>query len=275
MRRDRLAQVVVVTSGKGGVGKTTSAAAFATGLAQRGKKTVVIDFDVGLRNLDLIMGCERRVVFDFINVINGDAKLNQALIRDKRIDNLYVFPTSQTRDKDALKRDGVGRVIDELKQSFDYIICDSPAGIEHGALTALYFADSAIIVTNPEVSSVRDSDRIIGLLASKSRRAERNEKPVAEHLLLTRYSAERVSRGEMLTVEDVKEILSVPLLGIIPESETVLRASNTGTPVILDTESPAGRAYDDAVARLLGETRELRFLRPERRSLFRTIFGRA
>jgi septum site-determining protein MinD len=275
MRRDRLAQVVVVTSGKGGVGKTTSAAAFATGLAQRGKKTVVIDFDVGLRNLDLIMGCERRVVFDFINVINGDAKLNQALIRDKRIDNLYVFPTSQTRDKDALKRDGVGRVIDELKQSFDYIICDSPAGIEHGALTALYFADSAIIVTNPEVSSVRDSDRIIGLLASKSRRAERNEKPVAEHLLLTRYSAERVARGEMLTVEDVKEILSVPLLGIIPESETVLRASNTGTPVILDTESPAGRADDDAVARLLGETRELRFLRPERRSLFRSIFGRA
>jgi septum site-determining protein MinD len=275
MRRDRLAQVVVVTSGKGGVGKTTTAAAFATGLAQRGKKTVVIDFDVGLRNLDLIMGCERRVVFDFINVINGDAKLNQALIRDKRIDNLYVFPTSQTRDKDALKRDGVARVIDELKQGFDYIICDSPAGIEHGALTALYFADSAIIVTNPEVSSVRDSDRIIGLLASKSRRAERNEKPVAEHLLLTRYSAERVARGEMLTVEDVKEILSVPLLGIIPESETVLRASNTGTPVILDTESPAGRAYDDAVARLLGETRELRFVRPERRSIFRTIFGRA
>ncbi len=275
MRRGRLSQVVVVTSGKGGVGKTTTAAAFATGLAQRGKKTVVIDFDVGLRNLDLIMGCERRVVFDFINVINGDAKLNQALIRDKRIDNLYVFPTSQTRDKDALKRDGVARVIDELKQNFDYIICDSPAGIEHGALTALYFADSAIIVTNPEVSSVRDSDRIIGLLASKSRRAERNEKAVTEHLLLTRYSAERVARGEMLTVEDVKEILSIPLLGIIPESETVLRASNTGTPVILDTESPAGRAYDDAVARLLGETRELRFLLPERRNIFRAIFGRA
>ncbi len=243
-----MAQVVVVTSGKGGVGKTTTAAAFATGLAQRGKKTVVIDFDVGLRNLDLIMGCERRVVFDFINVINGDAKLNQALIRDKRIDNLYVFPTSQTRDKDALKRDGVARVIDELKQGFDYIICDSPAGIEHGALTALYFADSAIIVTNPEVSSVRDSDRIIGLLASKSRRAERNEKPVAEHLLLTRYSAERVARGEMLTVEDVKEILSVPLLGIIPESETVLRASNTGTacsarPASYASSDRSGAAY--------------------------------
>src|SRR5437762_12961513 len=224
-REDLVAKVVAITSGKGGVGKTTTAAAFAAGLALRGHKTVVIDFDVGLRNLDLVMGCERRVVFDFINVINGDANLNQALIKDKRNDNLYIFPTSQTRDKDALKRDGVERVLDELKESFDYIVCDSPAGIEHGALTAMYFADSAIIVTNPEVSSVRDSDRIIGILASKSRRAERGESPVKEHLLLTRYSAERVARGEMLNVEDVKEILSVPLLGIIPESESVLRAS--------------------------------------------------
>jgi septum site-determining protein MinD len=221
------------------------------------------------------MGCERRVVFDFINVINGDANLNQALIRDKRIEKLYVFPTSQTRDKDALKKEGVDRVMEELKREFDYIVCDSPAGIEHGALTALYHADSAIIVTNPEVSSVRDSDRIIGLLASKSRRAEMGLEPVKEHLLLTRYSAERVARGEMLSVDDVKEILSVPLLGIIPESETVLKASNTGTPVILDQESPAGRAYEDAVARFLGEQRELRFVKPERKSLFRTIFGRA
>jgi septum site-determining protein MinD len=270
-----LGKVIVVTSGKGGVGKTTSSAAIAAGLAQRGNKTVVIDFDVGLRNLDLVMGCERRVVFDFINVINGDANLNQALIRDKRIEKLHVFPTSQTRDKDALKKEGVDRVMEELKREFDYIVCDSPAGIEHGALTALYHADSAIIVTNPEVSSVRDSDRIIGLLASKSRRAEMNLEPVKEHLLLTRYSAERVARGEMLSVDDVKEILSVPLLGIIPESETVLKASNTGTPVILDQESPAGRAYEDAVARFLGEQRELRFVKPERKSLFRTIFGRA
>jgi septum site-determining protein MinD len=270
-----LGKVIVVTSGKGGVGKTTSSAAIAAGLAQRGNKTVVIDFDVGLRNLDLVMGCERRVVFDFINVINGDANLNQALIRDKRIEKLYVFPTSQTRDKDALKKEGVDRVMEELKREFDYIVCDSPAGIEHGALTALYHADAAIIVTNPEVSSVRDSDRIIGLLASKSRRAEMNLEPVKEHLLLTRYSAERVARGEMLSVDDVKEILSVPLLGIIPESETVLKASNTGTPVILDQESPAGRAYEDAVARFLGEQRELRFVKPERKSLFRTIFGRA
>ena len=262
---------MVITSGKGGVGKTTTAAAFAAGLALRGHKTVVIDFDVGLRNLDLIMGCERRVVFDFINVINGDANLNQALIKDKRNDNLYIFPTSQTRDKDALKREGVERVLEELKQQFDYIVCDSPAGIEHGAITALYFADSAIIVTNPEVSSVRDSDRIIGILASRSRRAERNEPPVELHLLLTRYDPVRVSKGEMLTVEDVKEILSIPLLGVIPESELVLRASNTGTPVAFDEESPAGRAYLDAVARFLGEQREMRFVKPERRNFFRVL----
>jgi septum site-determining protein MinD len=270
-----LAKVVVITSGKGGVGKTTTAAAFAAGLALRGNRTVVIDFDVGLRNLDLIMGCERRVVFDFINVINGDANLNQALIRDKRVDNLYVFPTSQTRDKDALKRDGVERVMDELKRDFDYIVCDSPAGIEHGAITALYFADSAVIVTNPEVSSVRDSDRIIGILASRSRRAERNESPVEVNLLLTRYDPARVAKGEMLTVEDVKEILSIPLLGIIPESESVLRASNTGTPVSFDAESAVGRAYLDAVARFLGEQREMRFVTPERRSFLRVLFGRA
>lgn len=270
-----LAKVIVLTSGKGGVGKTTSAAAIAAGLALRGKRTVVIDFDVGLRNLDLVMGCERRVVFDFINVINGDAKLNQALIRDKRSDNLYIFPTSQTRDKEALKRDGVERVLEELKDSFDYIVCDSPAGIEHGAITALYFADSAIVVTNPEVSSVRDSDRILGILASKSRRAEHNLEPVGVHLLLTRYSLERVKKGEMLSVEDVKEILSIPLLGVIPESESVLRASNTGTPVAFDQESPAGRAYLDAVARFVGEQREMRFVQPERRSIFRNLFGRA
>ena len=270
-----MAHVIVVTSGKGGVGKTTTSAAFAAGLALKGKKTVVIDFDVGLRNLDLVMGCERRVVFDFINVINGDANLNQALIKDKRADNLYIFPTSQTRDKDALKRDGVEKVMEELKRDFDYIICDSPAGIEHGAMTALYFADSAVIVTNPEVSSVRDSDRIIGILNSKSRRAEMNMEPIKEHLLLTRYSPERVARGEMLAIDDVKEILSVPLLGVIPESESVLRASNTGTPVVFDPESPAGRAYTDSVARFLGEQRELKFLKPERRGFFRALLGRA
>jgi septum site-determining protein MinD len=262
-----LATIITVTSGKGGVGKTTTSAAFATGLAMQGKKTVVIDFDVGLRNLDLIMGCERRVVFDFINVINGDAKLNQALVRDKRVDGLYVLPTSQTRDKDALRRDAVEEIMEELKQEFDYIVCDSPAGIEHGAQTAIYFADEAIVVTNPEVSSVRDSDRMIGLLSSKSRRSERNEEPVKTHVLITRYDPERVERGEMLKVEDILEMLALPLLGIVPESKSVLAASNVGAPVILDESSNAGRAYRDAVARYLGETLEYRFHGAEKKGL--------
>ncbi|MCP5352761.1 MAG: septum site-determining protein MinD [Chromatiales bacterium] len=268
-----MAKIVVVTSGKGGVGKTTTSAAFATGLAQAGFKTVVIDFDVGLRNLDLIMGCERRVVYDFVNVINGEAKLNQALIKDKRVGGLAVLPASQTRDKDALTRDGVGRVLDELAESFDYIVCDSPAGIEAGAQMAMYFADAAIVVTNPEVSSVRDSDRMLGILASKSRRAENNEDPIEEHLLLTRYSPVRVAKGEMLSVDDVLEILNIDLLGVIPESQAVLNASNSGTPVILDTESDAGQAYHDMVARFLGEEREHRFLTAEKKGLFSRLFG--
>jgi septum site-determining protein MinD len=271
---DTLAKVIVMTSGKGGVGKTTSSAAFAAGLALKGQKTVVVDFDVGLRNLDLIMGCERRVVFDFVNVINGDARLSQALIRDKRIDNLAVLPTSQTRDKEALTKDGVERVLGELREQFDYIICDSPAGIERGALMALYFADEAVIVTNPEVSSVRDSDRILGVLQSKSRRAEEGLEPVKEHLLLTRYDPARVNKGEMLKVEDVLEILAIPLLGIIPESETVLKASNIGVPIILDKTSKAGQAYADVVGRYLGETIEHRFVVPERRGFFQKLLWR-
>jgi len=269
-----VSKIITMTSGKGGVGKTTTAAAFASGLALQGHKTVVIDFDVGLRNLDLVMGCERRVVFDFINVINGDAKLNQALIKDKRVENLAILPTSQTRDKDALTQKGVGKVLEQLKEDFDYIICDSPAGIEKGALMALYHADEAIIVTNPEVSSVRDSDRILGVLQSRSRRAEENLEPVKEHLLLTRYDANRVERGEMLKVDDVLEILGIPLLGIIPESQSVLKASNVGQPVILDTDSAAGRAYNDAVSRFLGETIEHRFMKPERRGLFQRLLWR-
>jgi septum site-determining protein MinD len=262
-----LARVIVVTSGKGGVGKTTSAAAIATGLALLGKKTVVIDFDVGLRNLDLIMGCERRVVFDFINVINDGIRLNQALIKDKRVENLYVMPTSQTRDKDALDLEGVEKALNELKLEFDYIICDSPAGIEKGAQTALYFADEAVIVTNPEVSSVRDSDRIIGILNSKTRRAEKGEEAVKQHLLLTRYDPARVEKGEMLKVEDVLEILAIPLLGVIPQDNSVLQASNVGMPVVLDEHSKAGQAYTDAVKRLAGEQIEMRFTAPAKRGL--------
>lgn len=268
-----MAQVVVVTSGKGGVGKTTSSAAFATGLAQRGKKTVVIDFDVGLRNLDLIMGVERRVVFDIVNVIQGEAKLNQALIRDKRVDTLAILPASQTRDKDALTKDGVAQIIEELSKEYDYILCDSPAGIEKGALLALYFADQAIVVTNPEVSSVRDSDRILGVLQSRSKRAEEKKEPVKEHLLVTRFDPARVERGEMLKLDDIQEILAIPLLGVIPESESVLKASNTGTPVILEAESIAGQAYKDAVGRFLGESLPHRFVEAEKKGLFKRLFG--
>lgn len=247
------AKVIVVTSGKGGVGKTTTSAAIAAGIASRGHKTAVIDFDIGLRNLDLVMGCERRVVYDFVNVINEDANLKQALIKDRRQENLYILPASQTRDKDALNREGVEKVLDEMRKEFDYIICDSPAGIEKGALMALYYADEAVIVTNPEVSSVRDSDRILGVLASKSHRAENNLEPIREHLLITRYSPQRVKKGEMLGIEDVTEILSIPLLGIIPESPAVLNASNRGVPVTLDESSDAKAAYDTAIKRLLGE----------------------
>lgn len=269
-----MARIIVVTSGKGGVGKTTSSAAIATGLAQKGKKTVVIDFDIGLRNLDLIMGCERRVVYDFVNVIQGDATLNQALIKDKRTDNLYILPASQTRDKDALTREGVEKILSDLDEmAFEFVVCDSPAGIESGALMALYFADEAIITTNPEVSSVRDSDRILGILASKSRRAERGESPIKEHLLLTRYNPGRVSRGDMLSMEDVLEILRIPLLGVIPEDQSVLRASNQGEPVILDSESDAGKAYDDTVHRLLGEECPFRFIEEEKKGFLKRLFG--
>lgn len=251
--KNSTSKVIVITSGKGGVGKTTTSAAISAGLASMGYRTAVIDFDIGLRNLDLIMGCERRVVYDFVNVINGDANLSQALIKDKRIENLFILPASQTRDKDALSKEGVGKIIEELKKEFDYIVCDSPAGIEKGAMMALYYADEAIVVTNPEVSSVRDSDRILGVLASKSKRAEDKDTPIKEHLLLTRYSEARVKRGEMLSVEDVLEILSVPLLGVIPESPAVLTSSNRGVPVTLDTQSDARMAYEQAVRRLLGE----------------------
>jgi septum site-determining protein MinD len=268
-----LARIIVVTSGKGGVGKTTTSAAISMGLALSGLRTVVIDFDVGLRNLDLIMGCERRVVYDVVNVINGEATLNQALIKDKRSENLFILPASQTRDKDALTAEGVEAILNELGESFDYIVCDSPAGIERGATLAMYFADDAIVVTNPEVASVRDSDRMLGILASKSRRAETGAEPIREFLLLTRYSPQRVRLGEMLSVEDVQEILSLRLLGVIPESKAVLSASNAGAPVILDERSDAGQAYSDVVRRYLGEEVAHRFLEEDKKGIFGRLFG--
>jgi len=268
-----LAEIIVVTSGKGGVGKTTTSAAIGSGLALRGHKTVIIDFDVGLRNLDLIMGCERRVVYDFVNVLNEEANLNQALIKDKRNDNLFILPASQTRDKDALTQDGVQSILNELGETFEFIICDSPAGIEKGAQMALYYADQAIVVTNPEVSSVRDSDRILGILQSKSLRAETGAEPVKEHLLLTRYNPARVEEGEMLSVADVEDILAIPLLGVIPESEAVLKASNQGEPVIFNEDADAGKAYGDAVERLLGEKIDFRFLEVEKKGFLKRLLG--
>jgi septum site-determining protein MinD len=269
-----VSKVIVITSGKGGVGKTTTTANIAAGIASLGHKTVAIDFDVGLRNLDLVMGCERRVVYDFVNVIKNEAKLQQALIRDKRVEGLYVLPASQTRDKDALDPEGVGRVIEDLKaMGFEYIICDSPAGIEKGAQMAMYFADEAIVVTNPEVSSVRDSDRVLGLLAAKTSRAEIGATPIKTHLLLTRYSPAQVKRGEMLSVGDVLELLGIPLLGVVPESKAVLQSSNKGMPAILDETTDVAQAYLDVVYRFLGEERQHRFIEEERRGFFGRLFG--
>lgn len=267
-----MGKIIVVTSGKGGVGKTTTSASLATGLAERGYKTAVVDFDVGLRNLDLIMGCERRVVFDFVNVINGDANLRQALIPYKRIPGLSILAASQTRDKEALTEDGVERVLTELAAEFDYVVCDSPAGIERGALLAMHFADEALVVTNPEVSSVRDSDRVLGILGSRTRKAESGEK-VNEHLVITRYDPERVDEGEMLGMDDIVDILAIPLLAVIPESEVVLRSSNAGVPVVLEEDSRVGQSYSDLVGRFLGEELPHRFMDARKKGLFGRLFG--
>ena len=269
-----MAKIIVVTSGKGGVGKTTTSASFATGLAMRGHKTAVIDFDVGLRNLDLIMGCERRVVYDLINVIQGEATLNQALIKDKQSQKLYVLAASRTRDKDALTRDGVEKVLKDLAaMDFEYIICDSPAGIETGALMAMHFADEALVVTNPEVSSVRDSDRILGILSSKTQRAINGEDPIKEHLLITRYNPNRVDQGQMLSLEDIKDILRIKLIGVIPESEVVLQASNQGVPAVHMQGSDVSEAYKDVIERFLGKDKPLRFVDAQKPGFLKRLFG--
>ena len=271
-----MAKIVVVTSGKGGVGKTTTSAAFSSGLALRGHKTAVIDFDVGLRNLDLIMGCERRVVYDIINVIQGEANLSQALIKDKHSDNLFVLAASQTRDKDALTLEGVGKVLDDLvAMDFEFIICDSPAGIESGALMAMHYADEALVVTNPEVSSVRDSDRILGMLGSKTKRGIDGGAPVVEHLLITRYNPNRVDEGHMLSLSDIQDILRIKLIGVTPESEAVLQASNQGLPAIHLKGTDVAESYEDLVARFLGEERPMRFTEAHKVGFFKRIFGGA
>jgi len=269
-----MAKIIVVTSGKGGVGKTTTSASFASGLALRGHKTAVIDFDVGLRNLDLIMGCERRVVYDLINVIHKEANLNQALIKDKQVDNLFVLAASQTRDKDALTQEGVERVLTDLAaMDFEYVVCDSPAGIETGALMAMHFADEALVVTNPEVSSVRDSDRILGMLSSKTKRAIEGKEPIKEHLLITRYNPNRVQGGQMLSLEDIREILRIELIGVIPESESVLDASNQGVPAIHMKGTDVSEAYKDVITRFLGEKTPMRYVDAEKQGFFKRLFG--
>jgi septum site-determining protein MinD len=269
-----MAQVIVVTSGKGGVGKTTTTAALGAALAlQDAQRVVVVDFDVGLRNLDLVMGAERRVVYDLTYVAQGNVRLPQALIRDKRIETLFLLAASQTRDKDSLSEEGIERVINELRASFDWIICDSPAGIERGATLAMKYADMAVVVANPEVSSVRDSDRIIGLLDAKTDKAARGER-MEKFLLLTRYDPVRAGRGDMLRTEDVIDILSIPLLGIIPESEEVLRASNLGSPVTLaNPKSAPARAYQDAALRLMGVDVPI-VIPSERGGFFNKLLGR-
>ncbi|WP_343189779.1 septum site-determining protein MinD [Buchnera aphidicola] len=269
-----MSRIVVVTSGKGGVGKTTTSASIAVGLAKFGNKTVVIDFDIGLRNLDLVMGCERRVVYDFVNVLNNDVSMEQALIKDKRIDDLYILPASQTRDKSVLTKDSVNRVFKELSDmNFKFIICDSPAGIENGAIISIYFADDAIIVANPEISSVRDSDRMLGIISSTSKRSENGEDPISEHLILTRYDQERVNSGQMLSVDDVLEILKIPIIGIIPEDSSILHASNKGTPIILDKNSISGKSYEDTVKRFLGKNIPMKFYKKEK-SFLKWLFWR-
>ncbi len=269
-----MAKIIVVTSGKGGVGKTTTSANFATGLALLGHKTAVIDFDVGLRNLDLIMGCERRVVYDLINVIHGEANLHQALVKDKQCDNLYVLAASQTRDKDSLTQDGVGQVLADLvAMGFKYIICDSPAGIETGAMMAMYFADEALVITNPEVSSVRDSDRILGMLSSKTKRSIEGIEPIKEHLLITRYNPTRVDSGQMLSLEDIQDILRIELIGVIPESELVLHASNQGVPVIHMHGSDVSEAYKDVIERFLGSQKPIRFIEAPKQGILKRLFG--
>ncbi|WP_343182370.1 septum site-determining protein MinD [Buchnera aphidicola] len=270
-----MTRIITITSGKGGVGKTTSSAAIATGLARQGNKTIVIDFDIGLRNLDLIMGCERRVIYNLINVIEGDVSINQAIIKDKYTENLFILPASQTRNKDSLTKEGISALFKELlNMEFEFIICDSPAGIETGAFIAMYFADEAVIIANPEVSSVRDADRILGIIASQSKRAEKNSLPVKEYLLINRYNPMRVNQGEMLSMEDVIDILRIPLIGVIPEDSSVLKSSNQGKSVILNYSSHAGQAYCDTVDRLLGKQCDFRFLKEEKIGFFKRFFWR-
>ena len=250
-----MCEVIVITSGKGGVGKTTTTANIGIGLAQAGKKTVVIDTDLGLRNLDVVMGLENRIVYNLVDVISGGCRLKQALIRDQRYPELYLLPSAQTKDKSAVSPEQMRKLLSEMKSEFDYILIDSPAGIEQGFQNAIAGAERSIVATTPEVSAIRDADRIIGLLETGGIR--RNE------LLINRLRIDMVRRGDMMSVEDVTEILAIDLLGVIPDDEQVVIATNQGEPVV-GTDSLSGQAYERICRRILGEETEIPdFCRPE------------
>ncbi len=240
-----MSEVIVITSGKGGVGKTTTSANLGTGLALAGKKVAMIDADIGLRNLDVIMGLENRIVYDLIDVVEGNCRLKQALIKDKRYDNLYLLPAAQTRDKDAVSPEQMQKLCDNLREDFDYIIIDCPAGIEQGFKNAIAGADKAIVVTTPEVSAVRDADRIIGLLEAH----ELND-PL---LILNRIRVDMVKKGDMMAMEDVTEILAIDILGIVPDDESIVVSANKGEPAVTDNSSKAGQAYRNISKRIMGE----------------------
>ncbi|PAF44698.1 septum site-determining protein MinD [Helicobacter sp. 11S02596-1] len=246
-----MAEVITITSGKGGVGKSTATANIAVGLAQSGKKVAAVDFDIGLRNLDMILGLENRIVYDVVDVMEGKCNLSQALINDKKTKNLYFLPASQSKDKNILDKQKVKNLIESLKKDFDYVLLDSPAGIEGGFEHAIFWADRALVVVTPEVSSVRDGDRVIGIIDAKSDRAK-NGSEVQKHIIINRLKPELVQKGEMLSNEDVLNILALPLIGLIPEDSKVVSATNAGEPVIYGN-SPSGEAYKRIVKRLLGE----------------------
>jgi septum site-determining protein MinD len=274
----RKGRVIVVTSGKGGVGKTTTSASLATGLALKGMKTIAIDFDVGLRNLDLIFGCETRVMFDFIQAIKGECKLHQAIIRlniedstgRKTDDNLFMIPASQTRDKTHLNVEEVGKVIDILREDYDYIICDSPAGCEDGALIAMHYADEAVVVVNPEISSINDADRIIGHLETHTVMGQNGLK-MPQNLVITRYNA--VPESDMISIDDIKNTLRIGVIGVIPESKDIIASSNVGIPAVANQKNIVGKAYMDVVERILGNDLPLRFLDANRKGFFKKLFG--
>jgi septum site-determining protein MinD len=266
-----MGEVITVTSGKGGVGKSTLSANLAVGLSELGKKVVAIDFDIGLRNLDMILGLENRIVYDVIDVMEGRCNLSQALINDKRSKNLYFLPASQTSDKNVLDREKVRKLLEELKKDFDFIVIDSPAGIESGFEHSIFLADRALIVSTPDVSAVRDADRVIGIIDAKSEKAKNGEE-VLKHVIINRLKPDMVDSGSMLGVEDVLNILALPLIGVVPDDEKIITSTNQGEPIYYDKDSIAAEAYRCIARRVIGE--EVPFLDlKSKKGFFKRLFG--